>query len=67
MPSAPFHPTLDAETCEPDVCTSAFHDCATFWPEAGQVQATFHDEMAEPRLVIFTSPWKPPGHWLWTV
>ena len=67
VPSAPFQLTLVADTCEPDVVTSAFQACWILWSEDGHVHVTFHDEIAEPRLVTFTSPWNSPGHWFWTV
>src|SRR5689334_14667981 len=58
-----FHPASCVTTLEPVWVNGPFHSCVIVCP-FGNVQARVHPLIAGPRLVIFTSAWKPVFHWL---
>lgn len=53
-----------AVTRVPDCVQVAFQPDAIFCPELGKSNSSFQLPTGSPRLVIATSPWKPPPHWL---
>jgi hypothetical protein len=48
----------------PDWVHVAFQPWVTRWPVLAKSNPSDHPLTWSPRLVIFTSPWKPPCHWL---
>ncbi len=63
----PFHPTFFAVTAVPDCAASAFHAWASFWPSGKDHVRDQPVQGPVPVLVSWTSPWKPPAHWLVTL
>ena len=66
VPRLPFHDMLVAVTFAPDCDQFALQPWVTFCVP-GKVNFSVQEDMASPRLVIFTLPPKPPPPQLFAV
>ncbi|GAA4699110.1 hypothetical protein Prum_089220 [Phytohabitans rumicis] len=67
VPSDPFQLMLAAVTRAADCVQVALQPWVTRWPVFGKSNVSVQLVTGEPRLVIETLLWNPPGHWLCTV